>query len=84
MKIITKAAACALLITKMPLMACAQETSFPAGHTDEDHWICGFEIMECPDKGRSLELAAEHPVVRLGLGKVEVRPTFEPFEPRSA
>jgi hypothetical protein len=44
----------------------------PFAETKEQ--IAGFDIIECADLDEAIEVAAKHPVARLGRGRIEVRP----------
>ena len=44
----------------------------PFAETKEQ--IGGFDILDCADLDQAIEVAAKHPVARLGRGKIEVRP----------
>ena len=50
-------------------------TDGPFAETKEQ--VAGFDVLECGDLDEAIEVAARHPMARLGI--VEVRP-FRPFE----
>lgn len=45
----------------------------PFAETKEQ--ICGYDILECADMDEAVELAAKHPMARLGA--IELRPVWQ-------
>jgi hypothetical protein len=45
----------------------------PFAETKEQ--ICGYDILECADLDEAVELAAKHPMVKLGA--IELRPVWQ-------
>jgi hypothetical protein len=51
-------------------------TRGPFAETTE--WIAGFDILECASMEEAAEVAAQHPMAR--LGKIELRPFCKPID----
>ena len=43
--------------------------------TETREWIAGFDILECADLDEAVELAARHPMAKLGA--IELRPVWQ-------
>lgn len=41
---------------------------------DTKEWIAGFDLRECADLEEAVEIAAKHPMAR--LGRIEIRPIW--------